>query len=81
MTWSESSEAALARYEVRGSAGDDYETDDEIVLATVLPTGSREVLTDFALNTPGLTAGFKVYVVLETGNERGSEAVFVTRPG
>ena len=27
-----------------------------------------------------LTAGFKVYVILHTGNEKGSEAVYVTRP-
>lgn len=80
VTWAASSEASLARYEVRGSAGDDYETEDEIVLASVLPAGARELLTDFALNSPGLTAGFKVYVVLTTGNERGSEAVYVPRP-
>ena len=42
--------------------------------------GSREFLTDFSLTAPGLTAGFKVYVILDTGNERGSEAVFLTRP-
>lgn len=81
VTWSPSGDAALARYEVRGSAGDDYNTDDETVLASVPPDAPRELLTAFALGAPGLTAGFKVYVVLDTGNERGSEAVFVTRPG
>jgi len=37
-------------------------------------------MTDFSLTTPGLTAGFKVYVALNTGNERGSDSVYVTRP-
>jgi hypothetical protein len=81
VTWAASEEATIEHYEVRGSAGDDYETEDEVVLANVAPDGTRELLTDFALNTPGLTAGFKVYVILATGNERGSEPVFVTRPG
>lgn len=80
VTWSESAEVGLARYVVRGSAGDSYSTDDEIEVASVLPGDPREVFTDFALNVPGLTAGFKVYVVLDTGNERGSDAVYVVRP-
>jgi hypothetical protein len=41
---------------------------------------AREFSTDFALGTPGVVAGFKVYVVLTTGNEKGSEPVYVTRP-
>ena len=81
VTWSASPEPALARYEVRADAGEEYETEDESLLLTVPPEGPREVLTDFALGTPGLTTGFKVYVVLDTGNERGSDAVYVTRPG
>ena len=81
VTWAASTDTNLMRYEVRGCAGDDYQVEDEIVLATVLPGAARELLTDFALNTGGLTAGFKVYVILETGNEKGSEAVYVVRPG
>jgi hypothetical protein len=81
VTWEESSEPTLARYEVRGDAGEEYETEDEVVLGTVLPGEPRELLTAFALGSPGLTCGYKVYVVLETGNERGSDPVYVTRPG
>ena len=33
-----------------------------------------------ALSLPGLTVGFKVYVVLTMGNERGSAPVYLTRP-
>jgi hypothetical protein len=80
ITWTESPEATLSHYEVRGVAGDVYVSADETLLASVAPADAREFLTDFALSVPGVVAGFKVYVVLTTGNERGSEAVFVTRP-
>jgi len=81
VTWPASEEADLARFAVRGAPGNDYNTEDEETVATVLPGDAREVLTNFALTTPGLTAGFKVYVVLNTGNERGSDPVYVTRTG
>ncbi len=80
ITWGASSEAELSHYEVRGDPGDAYVSADESVLATVQPADAREFFSDFALGTPGVTAGFKVYVVLHTGNERGSDAVYVTRP-
>ena len=80
VTWAASADADLAGYEVRGVPGESYETDDEEVLATIAPDAPREFVTDFALGAPGVTAGFKVYVVLSTGNEKGSEPVFVTRP-
>jgi hypothetical protein len=81
ITWAASAEAEVREYEVRGVPGDDYQAEDEEVLATFGPEEAREFLTDFALGAPEVTAGYKVYVVLESGNERGSEAVFVTRPG
>lgn len=80
VTWSEVTDSSVVRVEVRGCAGDRYVPDDEVLLASLLPGATREVLTEFALNNPGLTAGFKVYSVTETGNERGSEAVYVQRP-
>jgi hypothetical protein len=80
VTWSASTDADLSHYEVRGNPGEPYVAADETVLASVAPADAREFLTDFALSVPGVTAGFKVYVVLHTGNERGSEAVYVTRP-
>lgn len=81
VTWAASPDDELKEYQVRGVPGDEYDTDDEAVLATVEPAAAREFFTPFALGSPGLTAGFKVYVVLKTGHERGSETVFVTRPG
>lgn len=81
VTWSASAESDLKEYQVRGVPGDTYNSEDETVLATVPAGGVLAVDTGFGLGSPGLTVGFKVYVVLRTGNERGSEAVFVTRPG
>jgi hypothetical protein len=81
ITWEASPEATLAEYQVRGVPGDAFDPDDEVVLATIAPDGAREFLTDFALGAPEVTAAFKVYVVLTTGNERGSEVLLVTRPG
>ena len=80
ITWEASEDAELLRYEVRGVPGAVYLAEDETVLATVLPAAARELFTGFALGTPGLSASFKVYVVLTTGHERGSEPVTVTRP-
>ncbi len=80
ITWAASAEPGVESYQVRGVPGDDYQTDDEEVLATLAPGAPREFLTDFALGAPGVSAGFKVYVVLAGGNERGSDAVYVTRP-
>ncbi|MFZ4764011.1 MAG: hypothetical protein ACOYMN_03580, partial [Roseimicrobium sp.] len=79
LTWTESTDADLDHYDVRGVAGDTYVAADETVLASVPAAEAREFFTDFALSVPGLTAGYKVYVVLKAGNEHGSEPVFVTR--
>lgn len=81
ITWEASADGDVVSYQVRGVPGEDYESDDEVLIATVGPGDPREVLTDFALNAPGITAGFKVYVVLDTGREKGSVPRFVTRPG
>lgn len=80
-TWEESAEAQLGRYELRGVPGDEYNAEDEAVIATVAAGGTRAASSAFALGTPGSTASFKVYVVLKDGHEKGSEAVAVQRPG
>ena len=40
----------------------------------------REFVTPFGLNQPGAKVALKVYVILTSGNEAGSAAVFVERP-
>lgn len=79
--WEESAEAQLSRYELRGVPGDEYNAEDEAVVATVPAGGTRSASSAFALSSPGGTASFKVYVVLQDGHEKGSEAVAVHRPG
>ena len=81
VTWEASAEADLKHYEVCGESGDSYVAEDETSLAIVPPDAAREVLSGFGLAAPGLTAGFKVYVVLNTDRQKGSAAVYVTRPG
>ena len=81
ITWGASVDADLQEYEVRGGPGDDYQGEDETVLGSIPAGGARELVTLFGLGSPGVTCGYKVYVVLTTGNERGSEALYVTRPG
>jgi len=75
-----STESTLARYELRGNSGDDYSDEDAVVIATNEPGAPREFLTPFGLNQPGAKVALKVYVILDTGNEAGSAAMFVQRP-
>jgi len=75
-----STEATLVRYELRGNSGDDYSDEDAVVIASNEPGAPREFITPFGLNQPGAKVALKVYVILETGNEAGSAAMFVERP-
>ena len=75
-----SPEPTLARYELRGNGGDEYSEEDAVVIAMNEPGAAREFVTPFALNQPGARVALKVYVVLNTGNEAGSAALFVQRP-
>ncbi len=75
-----SPEATLARYELRGNPGEEYDEDDAVTLATHSPTAAREFLTGFGLTQPGTQASYKVFVILATGNEAGSATMTVERP-
>lgn len=79
LTWTESTDPNLASYSIRYSPGATYSTADEQAIGTVLAGETREFLTDTALGSPGTTAAFRVYVVLTTGNEKGSNTVKVER--
>lgn len=80
LTWTASAEAALDHYEVRAVPGAVYSSDDEVAVATVARDAPRLLLTDHFLTAAGQTASYKVYVILTTENEAGSNAVAVTRP-
>jgi len=60
--------------------GGSYDSDAETLQATVAPDAPRKFLTGKGLAQPGDVASFKVFVVLETGDERGSEVLTVQRP-
>ena len=75
-----STDSMLESYELRGSAGDEYNDEDAVVIATNEPGAPREFITPFGLNQPGAKVALKVYVKLTTGNEAGSAAMFVQRP-
>ncbi len=80
VTFTKSDEAELDFYEVRGVSGEVYDGDDEVVLGKIPKGAARSFRTSYGLDEPGTAASFKVYVVLNTGNEAGSKAVTVTRP-
>jgi hypothetical protein len=80
VTWEASENANLDHYEVRYSPGASYDSDVETVQASVAPDATREFLTGRGLTKPGDAASFKVYVVLDAGNERGSQPVSIVRP-
>jgi hypothetical protein len=79
IAWEKSEEAELDRYEVRGMAGDQYDQEDEELLGQVAVEDAPRFLTAFALSEPGAVAVFRVYVILRSGQERGSQPVVVVR--
>jgi hypothetical protein len=81
ITFTASTDPDLAQYELRACFGSRYKTDEEQVLDSML-AGSPVLRFE---STDGLVASgsrvfYKVYVMLGTGNEKGSRSVSVTRP-
>ncbi len=84
LSWSKSEEPGTKRYSIRWSPGkvaEDYKTDDEEVLGSVPADGEREFRTSKGLLLPGGVSLFRLYVVNETDNEKGSETMVVRRAG
>jgi hypothetical protein len=80
LTWPASTDKNLASYQVRVSPSETYDGSAESILATLPASGATEYFTNEGIPTPGSTASYKVYVLLDTDNESGSNAVAVTRP-
>ena len=80
VVYNASADPMLAGYQLRGNVGTDFHDDDAVVIATNEPGAPREFLTPFGFNQPGVHVALKVYVLLTTGNEAGSAAMFVQRP-
>jgi hypothetical protein len=79
LSWTESTDVDLDHYSVRRSPSNPYSTATEQLVANV-DSATQTLETLEGLEDPG-TMRFKVYVVLDTGNERGSNAVEVENPG
>jgi hypothetical protein len=79
LTWSASTNPALSEYEIRMTPGPAYDPDADSVVGNV-PPGTLAFSTSAGLAASGDKASFRVYVVLTTGNEAGSNTVTITRP-
>ena len=79
LAWEASANPKLSHYEVRQSGGSTYKTADEFAVATVAKTDTQ-LLTAAGIGVPGAVNCFKVYVVTQDGNERGSNTAKVSRP-
>ena len=77
LSWTASSDPDLESYQMRRSGADPYDTASELVVDT-LPPGTLTLSTNEGLSSDGATMGFKVYVVLTTSNEKGSNTVTIT---
>lgn len=81
VTFTASTDPLLEQYELRACFGSKYKTDEEQVIGN-LAAGSTPLRfqTDDGLVASGSKVFYKVYVMLSTGNEKGSRTVSVTRP-
>ena len=79
LTWDESTSPDVVQVEVRWSPGPTYDSANEVVLANLAPAAPREYFTTQGLLANGDESNFKIYVLTNTGNERGSNTVKITR--
>lgn len=79
LAWSEVIDEDVTQLELRATIGPEYDSSDETVVARFSPNDPREWRGTFGLLVPGAKVSFKMYAVSEEGNERGSNAITVTR--
>lgn len=84
--WTASDDPNLDHYQMRMSPGQmrmspgaTYDAATATVVAN-LPAGTLNLSTTAGLESPGNVASFKLFVVLTTGNEAGSNTVTISRP-
>ncbi len=80
LAWTVVTDPSVTELEIRGTAGPEYDPEDESVLASFAPGAPRLWSGTFGLLVPGGSASFKIYSITAEGNERGSNAVTITRP-
>jgi hypothetical protein len=79
LTWTPSTNPNLDHYSIRTAPGPTYRAADESVVAEVAKTLTTYSTAE-GLVAPGAKALFRVYVVLTTANEKGSNTASVIRP-
>jgi hypothetical protein len=77
--WTESSNSNLDHYQLKVSSGPTFDAATATIVGN-FPPGTTSFSTIAGLENPGDAASFKVFVVLTTGNEAGSNTVTITRP-
>jgi hypothetical protein len=70
----------LKEYEVRYCVGPDYDIDHEHVAGSIPLAGPLVLLTTKGVAVPGAVGSYRVYVIMESGHEAGSNDVVVARP-
>ena len=78
-SWTASDNPNLDSYQMRMSSGPSYDAAIATVIGNISP-GTMTFSTTDGLSAPTDVASFKVFVVLTTGNEAGSNTVTITRP-
>lgn len=79
ITWTASSDPALGRYVIRMTPGPVYDAELDSKIGEVGP-GITSFMTLTGLESPGNTASYRVFVILTSGNESGSNSVGISRP-
>jgi hypothetical protein len=78
LSWTASTNPELLVYQLRGCNGPTYNEAESSLIVNLLP-GTLGTPALFGLEFPGDQATFKVFVILTTGNQAGSNTVTVTR--
>ncbi|MEK6259164.1 MAG: hypothetical protein AABP62_11160 [Planctomycetota bacterium] len=78
-SWTGPSNPNLDHFQMRVSIGSTYDAATATVVGNI-PAGSTTFGTTERLENPGDEASFKLFVILTTGNEAGSNTVTITRP-
>ncbi|MEK6263133.1 MAG: hypothetical protein AABP62_31530 [Planctomycetota bacterium] len=78
--WTESSNPNLEKYQLRVTRGAIFDAATATVVGN-FPPGTTSFSTNEGVENPGNVASGKLFVILTTGNEAGSNTVTIARPG
>ena len=73
-------QSGIKKVQLRGHVGTKWDEDLAVTIAEHAPGDAPEFITSFGLTQPGASVVMKVYVISDTDNEAGSNAVVTTRP-